>query len=64
LEPPGETKVADLELAVGVDEQVPRLEIAVEDVGRVDVLSEASGGQACRRAGAQADRGPGDQADR
>ena len=40
-EAPGQAKVADLELAVGVDEQVAGLEIAVEDVGRVDVLQTA-----------------------
>lgn len=38
LKPAREAKVADLELAVGVDEQVPGLEVAVEHSGRVDVL--------------------------
>ena len=36
--PAGQPEVADLELAVGVDEQVARLQVAVEHVGRVDVL--------------------------
>ena len=40
-ETPGKTKIADLELAVGVDEQVAGLEVTVEDVGRVDVLEAA-----------------------
>lgn len=33
-----ETKVANLELAIGIDKQVAGLEISVEDIGRVDVL--------------------------
>jgi hypothetical protein len=37
----GEAKVADLELAVGVDQEVSRLQVAVEDVGGVDVLESA-----------------------
>ena len=37
----GKTKVANLQLTVGVDEQVAGLEIAVQDVGRVDVLETA-----------------------
>lgn len=36
-----QSKIADLELAVGVDEQVARLEVAVQHVGRVDVLQTA-----------------------
>ena len=36
-----ETKVADLELTVGVDEEVARLEVTVQDVGGVDVLEAA-----------------------
>jgi hypothetical protein len=40
-ETPGETKIANLELAVGIDEQVAGLEIAVQDVGRVDVFETA-----------------------
>jgi hypothetical protein len=38
LEPSSQTKVTDLQLAVGIDEQVSRLEISVQHVGRVDVL--------------------------
>lgn len=38
---PGQPKVADLEFAVGVDEQVAGLEITVQDVCRVDVLEAA-----------------------
>ena len=34
----GHPEVADLELAVAVDEEVARLEVAVEDASRVDVL--------------------------
>jgi hypothetical protein len=56
LETPGETKVTDFELAVGVDEEVSRFEIAVEDVGRVDVLGEVSGGQGSKRTCGQAVR--------
>ena len=37
----GEAKIADLEVAVCVDEQVAGLEVAVQDVGRVDVLEPA-----------------------
>lgn len=36
-----QTKIADLEFAVGVHEEITGLEIAVEDVGRVDVLETA-----------------------
>lgn len=36
--PARKAKVADLELAVGVDEEVARLEVAVEHVRGVDVL--------------------------
>ena len=35
---PGKAKVADFEVTVRVDQQVGRLQVAVEDVGRVDVL--------------------------
>lgn len=37
----GETEVANLQFAVGIDEQVAGLEIAVQDVGRVDILEAA-----------------------
>jgi len=37
----GETKVANLQLAVGIDEQVAGLEVAVQDVCRVDVFETA-----------------------
>ena len=36
---PGKPKVTDLELAVSVDEEVPGLEVSVQDACRVDVLS-------------------------
>ena len=36
--PAREVEVADLELAVGVDEEVSRLEVAVNYVPAVDVL--------------------------
>lgn len=39
----GKAKVADLELAVGVDEQISGLEVAVENVGGVNVLEAAEG---------------------
>ena len=32
------TEVADLEVTVGVDEHVPRLQISVQYVSRVDIL--------------------------
>lgn len=35
---PGETKVANLQVAILVDEDVARLEIAVHDTGRVDIF--------------------------
>jgi hypothetical protein len=38
---PGEPKVAELEVAVFVDENVGRLEVAVDDAGRVDVFQAA-----------------------
>lgn len=41
LEPSGQTKVADLQLAVGIDQQVSGLEVPVQHVGRVDVLQTA-----------------------
>ena len=37
----GKTEVANLQLAVGIDKQVAGLEIAVQDVGRVNVLETA-----------------------
>lgn len=37
----GQTKVTDLEVAVGIDEQIRRLEVAVQHVGRMDVLESA-----------------------
>lgn len=37
----GETKIANLQLAVGVDEEVSGLQVTVEDIGRVDVLETA-----------------------
>ena len=40
-EPSRKTKIADLELAVGVDEQVAGLEVAVQHIGRVYVLQSA-----------------------
>jgi hypothetical protein len=41
IEPARESKIANLELAVRVHEQVARLEIAVQYVGRVDVFQTA-----------------------
>jgi hypothetical protein len=41
IKPTGKSKIANLELAVRVDEQVARLEIAVQHVGRVDVFQTA-----------------------
>lgn len=41
VEPAGEPEIANLELAVCVHEQVARLEIAVQDVGRVNVFQAA-----------------------
>ena len=38
IEPAREPKIADLEFAVRVHEQVSRLEVAVQHVGRVDVF--------------------------
>ena len=37
----GQSKIADLELAVGVDQQVAGLQVAVQHIGRVDVLQAA-----------------------
>lgn len=37
----GKTEIANLQLAVGIDEQVAGLEIAVQYVGRMDVLEPA-----------------------
>jgi len=37
----GETEVTNLELAVGIDEEVARLQITVQHVGGVDVLETA-----------------------
>lgn len=37
----GQTKVTDLEVTVGVDKQIRRLEVAVQHVGRMDVLESA-----------------------
>ena len=37
----GKTEIANLQLAVGIDEQVTGLEIAMQDIGRVDVLETA-----------------------
>ena len=36
--PAGQPKVADLELAIGVDEQVSRLQITMKNICRVDIL--------------------------
>ena len=41
VEPAREPEIADLELAVRVHEQIARLEIAVQHVGRVDVFETA-----------------------
>jgi hypothetical protein len=38
LEPPRQPKVADLELAIRIDQQISRFQIAVDHVCRVDVL--------------------------
>jgi hypothetical protein len=43
VETTSKTKVADLELTVGIDEKVSRFEVAVEDIGRVDVFEAAEG---------------------
>ena len=40
---PRETEVADLELTVGVNQEVTRLEIAMNNVSGVDVLETAKG---------------------
>ena len=40
-ETPGQTEIANLELAIGVNEQVARLEITVQHVSTVDVLETA-----------------------
>lgn len=40
-EPPGHTEIADLQLAVLVDQKVGRFEVPVEDVGRMDVFEAA-----------------------
>jgi hypothetical protein len=36
-----QAKIANLELAIGIDEQVARLQVAVQHVGRVDILEAA-----------------------
>ena len=40
---PRETEVADLELTVGVNQEVTRLEITVNNISGVDVLETAKG---------------------
>lgn len=37
-EPSGQTEVADFEFAIGVDEQVSRFQVSVEDICRVDIF--------------------------
>ena len=37
-----ESKVANLEFAIGVDQQIARLQVAVKDVGRVDVFEPSA----------------------
>lgn len=37
----GETKVADLQFAICVDQQVTRLQVSMEDIGRVNILQSA-----------------------
>ena len=39
---PGEAKVADAEVTVGIEEEIGRLEIPVETVGGMDVLEAAN----------------------
>lgn len=41
-EPPSQAEVADLELAIRVDEEVTRFQISVDDVGRMNVLQHNS----------------------
>lgn len=41
LEATSQSKVADLQLAVGVDEEIPWLQVAMEDVGGMDILKAA-----------------------
>jgi hypothetical protein len=41
VEPAGEPEIANLEFAIRVHEQVARLEITVQHVGRVDVFKAA-----------------------
>ena len=43
LDGPSETKVTNLEVAVGVEEQIGRLEVAVDDIGGVEGLECAEG---------------------
>ena len=38
MEPSGQSKIANLELAIGIDQQVPWLQITMNHIGRVDVL--------------------------
>ena len=37
----GQTKITDLELAVGIDEQVSALQVSVQHIGGVDILQTA-----------------------
>jgi hypothetical protein len=39
--PSGEPKITDLELAVRIDQEISRLEIPMEDVGRMDIFQAA-----------------------
>jgi len=38
---PGKTKIADFELAVGIDKKIPWFQVAVENVRRMNVLESA-----------------------
>jgi hypothetical protein len=41
VEPAREPEIADLQLAVRVHEQIARLEVAMEDISRMDILQAA-----------------------
>lgn len=36
-----EAEIANLQLAIGIDEQVSRLQVTVKDIGRVDIFQSA-----------------------
>lgn len=42
LEPSCQTEITDLQLTIGVNEEISRFKIAMQNVGRVDVLLKSA----------------------